>query len=49
MKTYVSYCKENDEYEIDDYYGGYVIDIPVLKKLLKLVEKTHPELLENTK
>ena len=46
MKTNVAYCKETDDYDIDDYYGGSSIDIPTVKKLLRLIKKTHPELLE---
>jgi hypothetical protein len=46
MKTNVSYCKETDDYEFDDYYGGMSVDIPTVKKLLRLIKKTHPELLE---
>ena len=46
MKTNVSYCKETDDYDFDDYYGGMSIDIPTVKKLLRLIKKTHPELLE---
>ena len=49
MKTYVSYCKESDDYEIDDEDGGMLIDILTVEKLLKLIKKTHPELLENIK
>jgi hypothetical protein len=49
MKTYVSFCKATDDYEIDDEDGGMLIDISTIKKLLQLIRETHPELLENIK
>jgi hypothetical protein len=49
MKTNVSYCKETDDYEVGDYYGETMLDIPTVKKLLRLIKKTHPELLEKIK
>ena len=49
MKTYVAYEKISDTYEIDDDFGGTSLDIPIVKTLLKLIKKTHPELLENLK
>ena len=45
----VHYCKETDDYDIGDYYGETTIDIPTVKKLLRLIKKTHPELLEKIK
>ena len=46
MKQFVFYHKETDDYDISDYYGETTIDIPTVKKLLRLIKKTHPELLE---
>lgn len=45
----VYYCKETDDYEIGDYYGETMVDIHTVKKLLRLIKKTHPELLEGIK
>jgi len=47
MRVNVAYSKECDEYEIEDDYGGSNLDIPTVKKLLKLIKRTHPELLED--
>ena len=43
----VCFNKITDDYEIYDDYGGSSITIREIKKLLKLVKKTHPELIED--
>ena len=42
----VAYLEKEDCYDIYDDYGGTTISISELKKLLKLVKKTHQELLK---
>jgi len=46
MRTNVSYDPRTDDFEIDDEFGGTALDIPIVKRLLKLIKKHHPELLE---
>jgi hypothetical protein len=41
-----SYCKETDDYDIWDDYGGSSITLRETKKFLRLIKKTHPELFE---
>lgn len=41
----IGYDKFSDTYEIYDDYGGSTISIREMKKLLKCVKETHPELL----
>ena len=41
----VAYDEKSDTYEIFDDYGGTCLSIREMKKLLKLVEKTHPDML----
>jgi hypothetical protein len=45
----VAYCKQTDDYEIYDEYGGSSLDLKEAKKLIELIRKTHPELLEKPK
>jgi hypothetical protein len=42
----VSYDKRTDMYEVYDCYGGTSLVPKEVTLLLKLVQKTHPELLE---
>ncbi len=46
MRTNVSYDPRTGDFEIDDEFGGTALDIPIVKRLLKLIKKHHPELLE---
>jgi hypothetical protein len=43
----ISYYKEADAYEVSDNYGGTTISVEEMKVLIRVVRKTHPELLEH--
>jgi len=47
QRTY--YCKETDDYDIEDEYGGCGLNLKETKQFIEVVRKTHPELLEKPK
>jgi len=49
MKQQIGFDKDSDDYEVFDDYGGSTLDIPTIKRLLRCIKKTHPELLQNIK
>jgi hypothetical protein len=42
----ISYDNASKCYEICDEFGGCYMDLREIKKLLKLIKKTHPNLIE---
>lgn len=49
MTHRIQYCIETDDYEIGDEYGESMISLKEVRKLIKVVLETHPEIINPEK